>query len=125
MIGSLTSNIIRSLLVLLGEAVDLVTALAGDVRAAVQRAARLAYAILDGTLIPIDRLADPVGRLVWASPALPGAIHDISQARTVGLIDTLTSAGVKIFADKCCQGAGGTIRTPFKRHRYRPWLSRG
>jgi DDE superfamily endonuclease len=23
------------------------------------------------------------------------------------------------------QGAGGTIRTPFKRHRHRPWLSRG
>ncbi|MDH6462909.1 hypothetical protein M2302_003094 [Micromonospora sp. A200] len=54
----------------------------------------LAYAILDGTLIPIDRIADqktyyygkhkrhgmnvqviadPAGRLVWASPALPGS----------------------------------------------------
>lgn len=28
------------------------------------------------------------------------------------------------FADKAYQGAGGTVRTPFKRHRYRPKLSR-
>ena len=28
------------------------------------------------------------------------------------------------FADKGYQGAGGTIRTPFKRHRHRPTLSR-
>ncbi len=27
------------------------------------------------------------------------------------------------FADKAYQGAGGTVRTPFKRHRYRPKLS--
>ncbi|MEV0200317.1 transposase family protein, partial [Nonomuraea sp. NPDC050691] len=107
---------------------------------------RLAYAILDGTLIPIDRLADerpyysgkhkqhgvnvqlladPMGRLVWASPALPGAVHDLTAARRVGLIDALTGAGVKTFADKGYQGAGGTIRTPFKRHRHRRWLSRG
>ncbi|GAA3339483.1 hypothetical protein GCM10020358_69290 [Amorphoplanes nipponensis] len=62
----------------------------------------LAYAILDGTLIPIDRvadqkpyysgkhnrhgvnvqvIADAVGRLVWRSPALPGAVHDLTAAR--------------------------------------------
>jgi hypothetical protein len=27
-------------------------------------------------------------------------------------------------ADKAYQGAGGTVRMPFKRHRYRPRLSR-
>ncbi|SDL54087.1 hypothetical protein SAMN05421869_12716 [Nonomuraea jiangxiensis] len=37
---------------------DLLAALADDVHAAVKRASRLAYTILDGTLIPIDRLAD-------------------------------------------------------------------
>ncbi|GAA0394023.1 hypothetical protein Acor_66560 [Acrocarpospora corrugata] len=109
------------------------------------RASRLAYAILDGTLIPIDRvadqrpyysgkhhrhgvnvqvLADPGGRLVWASPALPGRTHDLTAARTAGLIQALTSGKVKVFADKGYQGAGGTIRTPFKRHRHRPRLSR-
>lgn len=33
-------------------------ALADDVHAAVERASRLAHTLLDGTLIPIDRLAD-------------------------------------------------------------------
>ncbi|MBB3733096.1 hypothetical protein FHR33_009043 [Nonomuraea dietziae] len=48
----------------------------------------------------------------------------MTAARTVGLIDALTRAGVKTFAHKGYQGAGGTIRTPFKRHRHRPGLSR-
>ncbi len=127
------------------EAVDLLAAAAEDVAAAGCRAARLAYAILDGTLIPIDRvaeqrpyysgkhkrhgvnvqvLADAAGRLIWASPALPGATHDLSAARTHGLIDALSSAHVMTLADKGYQGAGGSIRTPFKRHRLRPRLSR-
>ncbi|MFI6184208.1 transposase family protein [Nonomuraea sp. NPDC051191] len=127
------------------EAVDLLAILADHVHAAVLRAGRLAYAILDGTLIPIDRLADerpyysgkhrlhgvnvqvladPTGRLVWVSPALPGATHDLTAARATGLIDALTTAEVKTFADKGYQGAGGSIRTPFKGHRLRPPLLR-
>ncbi len=45
------------------KAVDLLVALADDLHAAGERAARFAYAILDGTLVPIDRVADqkPVG----------------------------------------------------------------
>jgi hypothetical protein len=103
------------------EAADLLARLADDVHAAVLRAGRLAYAILDGTLIPIDRLADerpyysgkhrrhgmnvqvladPMGRLIWASPALPGATHDLTAARVTGLIDALTAARVKAFADR-------------------------
>jgi DDE superfamily endonuclease/Helix-turn-helix of DDE superfamily endonuclease len=126
------------------EAVDLLAALAADLQAAVARAATLAYAILDGTLIPIDRvadqkpyysgkhkrhgvnvqvIADAAGRLVWASPALPGAVHDLSAARDLGIIAALTSTNVMTFADKGYQGAGGTVRTPFKRHRHRPRLS--
>jgi hypothetical protein len=68
----------------------------------------LAYAILDGTLISIDRvadqkpyysgkhrrhgvnvqviIADPAGRLIWASPALPGSAHDLNAARAHGII---------------------------------------
>ena len=123
------------------EAVDLLAALAEDLHTAMQRISRLAYAILDGTLIPIDRIvdqkpyysgkhkrhgvnvqviADPAGRLIWASPALPGAVHDLTAARTQGLIDSLTATGLMTLADKGYQGAGGTIRTPFKRHRHRP-----
>lgn len=129
----------------LREAIDLLTAEAADVAAAAHRAARLAYAILDSTLIPIDRvadqkpyysgkhqrhgvnvqvLADAAGRLVWASPALPGAVHDLTAARIHGLIEALSSAHAMTFADKGYQGAGGMICTPFKRHLRRPKLSR-
>jgi hypothetical protein len=64
------------------------------------------------------------GRLVWASAALPGSAHDPTAARTHGIIAALTNADVMTFADKAYQGAGGSVRTPFKRHRYRPKLSR-
>jgi len=127
------------------EAITLLAATADDLQTAMSRIRRLAYAILDGTLIPIDRvadqkpyysgkhrrhgmnvqvIADPAGRLVWASQALPGSAHDLTAARTHDIIDALTSANVMTFADKAFQGAGGTIRPPFKRHRYRPKLSR-
>ena len=107
--------------------------------------AHLAYAILDGTLIPIDRvanqkpyysgkhkrhgvnaqvIADAVGRLRWISAALPGSTHDLTAAREHGIVDALTEQDVMTFADKGYQGAGGTVRTPFKRHRRRPRLSR-
>jgi hypothetical protein len=121
------------------EAIDLLAATADDLQAAMTRIRRLAYAILDGTLIPIDRvadqkpyysggkhkrhgvnvqvIADPAGRLIWASAALPGAVHDLTAARTHTIIDALTSADVMTFADRGYQCAGGTIRTPFKRHR--------
>ncbi len=128
------------------EAVDVLAALADDVTTAARRAARLAFAILDGTLVPIDRVADqkpyysgkhhrhgvnlqvltdPAGRLVWASPALPGAAHDLTAARVHGLLDALDSNSIATFADRGYQGAGGTVRTPFKRHATRPRLSRG
>jgi hypothetical protein len=109
------------------------------------RIRRLAYAILDATPIPIDRvadqkpyysgkhkrhgvnvqvIADPAGRLVWASPALPGATHDLTAAPTHDIITALSSADVTTFADRGHQGADGTIRTPSQRHRRRPRLSR-
>ncbi len=69
-------------------------------------------------------IADPAGRLVWASPALPGAVHDLTAARTHNIVDALTRAEVLTFADRGYQGAGGSVRTPFKRHRRRQRLSR-
>jgi len=32
------------------------------------------------------------GRLIWASGALPGAIHDPTAARTHGILDALTGS---------------------------------
>ncbi len=94
---------------------------------------RRPYLLLDGTLLPIDRIAadrpfysgkhkkhgmnvqviaDPIGRLLWASPVLPGAVHDIRAAREHGIIDALAEAGVPCWADKGYRGAGGTVRVP-------------
>nr|WP_152891505.1 IS5 family transposase [Streptomyces adustus] len=116
------------------EAVEVLAARAPDLRTAACTASTKAFVILDGTLPPIDRIAadrpfysgkhkkhgmnvqiitDPAGRLVWASPALPGAVHDIKAARTHGIIDALEEAGVECWADQGYRGAGGTIRLPY------------
>ncbi|MET9535825.1 transposase family protein, partial [Streptomyces sp. NPDC006649] len=101
---------------------------------AMKTASTKAFVILDGTLLPIDWTAadrpfhsgkhkkhgmnvqvitDPMGRLLWASPALPGTVHDTKTARTHGILDALTEAGLECFADKGYRGAGGTIRLPY------------
>lgn len=67
--------------------------------------------------VNVQLLADPAGWVVWASPALPGTVHDATAARTVGLIDALADVGIKTFSYRGYQGASGTIRTRFKRHR--------
>lgn len=75
-----------------------------------------AFVILDGTLLPIDRIAadtpyysgkhkrhgmnvqvvtDPFGRLLWALPALPGSTHDLTAARQHGIIDALAATSLK------------------------------
>ena len=126
------------------EAIDLLAATAHDLTTAMTGIRLLAYAIPDGTLIPIDRvtdqkpyysgkhrrhgvnvqvIADPAGRLIWASATLPGAVHDLTAARSHTIIEALSRAKVMTFADKAYQGARGSIRTPVKRHRYRPKLS--
>lgn len=61
----------------------------------------------------VQVLADPSGRLLWASPALPGAVHDVRAAREHGVITTLTEAGMTCWADKGYRGAGGTVRVPY------------
>ncbi|AJE43338.1 IS5/IS1182 family transposase [Streptomyces nodosus] len=115
------------------EAVDLLAALAPSLADAVRTASAKAYLLLDGTLLPIDRiaadrpfysgkhkrhgmnvqvLADPFGRLLRASPALPGAVHDVRAAREHGIVDALAEADIKCWADKGYRGAGGTVRTP-------------
>jgi hypothetical protein len=62
----------------------------------------------------VQVLTDPFGRLLWASAALPGAVHDIKAARTHGIIDALAEAGLVCYGDKGYQGAGGTLRVPFR-----------
>ena len=116
--------------------VELLAATAPTLTQSMPRLARLAYAILDGTLIPIDRisgaedrryycgkhkrhgvnvqvLADLHGRLIRVSPALPGSVHDLKAARTHRIVIALTRAAVATFADKGYRGARGGIGVPF------------
>jgi hypothetical protein len=113
------------------EALDVLAALAPSLQKAMTVAIRKAFVIIDGTLLRIDRvgmgsgrdrpyysgkhkahgvnvqvIADPAGRLIWASPALPGARHDMGAAREHGLLDALHTAGVRVIADNGYRGAG-------------------
>lgn len=122
------------------EAVDLLAEQAPTLTAALWRLAHNGHAlgILDGTVIPIDRLGgsqnrryysgkhhhhgvnlqalvDPRrGELVWISVGLPGSTHDLTAARVHRIITAAERAGVELLADKGYQGAGGTVTTPYK-----------
>ena len=95
------------------EAIEVLSALAPTLTEAMEAVRAKAFVILDGTLLPIDRiaadtpyysgkhkrprmnvqvLADPFGRLLWASPALPGSTHDLTAARQHGIIAALTES---------------------------------
>ncbi len=62
----------------------------------------------------VQVVADPSGRLLWASPALPGAVHDVRAACEHGIVDVLAEAGISCWADKGYQGAGGAVRVPYR-----------
>ncbi|MER6097715.1 transposase family protein [Streptomyces sp. NPDC001728] len=123
------------------EAMELLAALAPSLAQVMRTASRLAFVILDGALLPIDRIAadtpyysgkrkrhgmnvqvltDPFGRVLWASPALPGSTHDL----TYGIVDAVAAAGLKCWADKAYQGAGRPVRVPFRGRRLKRWQSR-
>ena len=78
-----------------------------------------AYLVIDGTLVPIDRvaadrpscsgkhrrhgmnlqvIATPGGDIVWVSGALPGAVHDLTAARIWGIIGELAASGLAVLA---------------------------
>ncbi|MEU0103545.1 transposase family protein [Streptomyces sp. NPDC006267] len=127
------------------EAVDVLATFAPTLAEAMRIARTKAFVILDGTLLPIDRIAadtpyysgkhkrhgmnvqvltDPSGRLLWASPALPGSTHGLAAARTHGIVEALADADLKCWADKAYQGAGGSIRDPFRGRRLKRWQRR-
>jgi hypothetical protein len=127
------------------EAIEVLAVLAPTLDEVMVTARSRAYVILDGTVLPIDRIAadrpyysskkrhhgmnvqvptDPFGRLLWASPALPGATHGLTAAREHGIIDALVDADLKCWADKAYQGAAGNVRVPFKGRRLKRWQRR-
>jgi DDE superfamily endonuclease/Helix-turn-helix of DDE superfamily endonuclease len=94
-----------------------------------------AFVVIDGTLIPIDRvaadrpfysgkhkhhgmnlqvIAAPDGTILWVSGTLPGSVHDLRAARIHGVLRELEKAGLIVLADKGYIGAGDHVLTPYK-----------
>jgi hypothetical protein len=105
------------------ETAELLAARAPKLRQAVRAAkkAGYAYVVVDGTLIPVDRvaadrpfysgkhrkhgmnlqvIASPVGDILWVSGALAGAVHDKKAEWTWGVLAELEAAGLVVLADK-------------------------
>ena len=119
------------------ETVGLLAARSPNLHNALRKATKSghAYVVIDGTLIPIDRvatdrpfysgkhrrhgmnlqvIASPDGEILWVSGPLPGAVHDLTAARIWGIVRELAAAGLIVLADKGYHGAGEHIRTPCK-----------
>jgi hypothetical protein len=118
------------------ETVALLAARAPKLRQALAQAkgAGHAYLVIDGTLIPIDRvaadrpfysgkhrkhgmnlqvIASPSGDIIWVSGPLPGAVHDLTAARIWGIIRELAASGLVVLGDKGYLGEDDT-RTPYR-----------
>jgi len=118
------------------QTVALLAARSPRLRQALRKAGKdkLAYLVLDGTLIPVDRvaadrpfycgkhkkhrmnlqvIATPNGEIRWVSGPLPGAVHDLRAARTWGIVRELAAFGLIVLADKGYAGAGQHIITPY------------
>jgi hypothetical protein len=118
------------------ETVALLAARSPKLRQALRDAAEAghAYLVIDGTLIPIDRvaadrpfysgkhrkhgmnlqvIADPDGDIVWVSGPLPGAVHDLTAARIWGIVRALAASGLVVLGDQGYLGEDD-IRTPYR-----------
>lgn len=122
------------------ETVELLAEQAPKLRTALRKAKRrgMAYVIIDGTLIPIDRvavdrpfysgkhrrhgvnlqvIASPDGTILWVSGQLPGSTHDTAAARIWDILAALRDAGLIALGDKGYHGydeTGQRVRTPYK-----------
>ena len=119
------------------EAVRLLASRAPRLRSALRAASNdgHAYVVIDGTLIPVDRLAadrpfysgkhkkhgmnlqviaSPDGTILWVSGPLPGSAHDLTAARIWGVLRELAATGLAVLADKGYTGAGAPVITPYR-----------
>jgi hypothetical protein len=123
-----------------GLTVDLLAARAPKLRTALRKAKRegMAYVVIDGTLIPIDRIAadrpfysgkhkrhgvnlqviaSPDGTILWVSGELPGSTHDTAAARIWQILAALEDTGLIALGDKGYHGYDETrerVITPYK-----------
>src|SRR5436305_14586666 len=119
------------------ETVGLLAARSPKLRTALRDAKQAghAYVVIDGTLIPIDRVAAdrpfysgkhckhginlqvisaPRGEILWVSGPLPGATHDLTATRIWGILRELAAARLIVLADKGYAGAGDPVITPYR-----------
>ena len=119
------------------ETITLLAARAPKLRDALTAARKAghAFAVIDGALNPIDRVAadrpfysgkhrkhgmnlqvisSPQGEILWVSGPLPGAVHDLTAARIWGIVRELADAGLIVLADKGYIGAGEHVLTPYR-----------
>jgi hypothetical protein len=122
------------------ETVELLAVRAPKLRAALRKAKRdgMAYVIIDGTIIPIDRIAadrpfysgkhkchgmnlqviaSPDGTILWVSGQLPGSTHDTAAARIWQVLAALEKTGLIALGDKGYHGydkTGQRVITPYK-----------
>ena len=119
------------------ETVELLADRAPKLRAALRAAKRsgMAFVVLDGTLIPIDRvaadrpfysgkhkmhgmnlqvIASPDGTILWVSGSLPGSVHDTAAARIWNVLAALAEAGLIALGDKGYHGIGAPVITPYR-----------
>ena len=117
------------------ETVALLAARSPKLRRALAQATEAghAYVVIDGTLVPIGRVAAdrpffsgkhrrhgmnlqvisaPDGEIVWVSGPLPGAAHDLTAARIWGILRELADCGLIVLAGKGYHGAGDHILVP-------------
>jgi hypothetical protein len=87
-------------------------------------AARKAFVILDGTLLPIDRIeadrpfSSGKHRKHFAGPGGRGPRHQGSRSH--GLFDPLNTGGTQCWADMGYQGSSPVVRVPFRGHWDKP-----
>ncbi|MFI2765662.1 transposase family protein [Streptomyces echinatus] len=65
--------------------------------------------------VNVQVVADPTGKLLWISPALPSRTHDLTAARTHSIIRICERQGVPVLADRAHIGAGYWVTTPIRR----------
>ncbi len=123
------------------ETLDVLAAWAPGLREALTGLGEGDHLIVDGTLIPTDRIAAdepyysqkhkqhgmnvqviarPDGTPLRFSRATPGRTRDLTAARAHGIVQACLARQILVLADRAYQGADTTFRAPYYRHHEQP-----